>query len=187
MTRSNARRWLFAGVVFALVLLMLIAALFALYARGGGPLPAFIEPLAKKAAPPPDPLSRSDGAHSVLRTLRLAGVDHAIAGDSGGTAVVRLEVPVASAADVELAWETAFAALAPAYPDARRYVVQVFATPDATASAAVPAAQTAPAPVALVEADAPGPAVRSAVSAGDAQALRRAATFRYLSRSQASR
>ena len=87
-----------------------------LYAHGGGPVPAAFSFLSPK---PLDVLAPSSTAEVVLRTLRLAGYDHAVIGEAGGTVVVRLDVPSLTApADAEGSWQTALAAGAAAYPRA---------------------------------------------------------------------
>jgi len=163
-TNTGARGRRTACIVTAVVGCLLVVACVGLYlyARGGGPLPEWAAPL----RPGGDAvLGASSPAESVLRTLRLAGFQRAAVGDEAGTVVVRVEAPsVASAADIELTWQTGMAAAASAYPAADRIVVQVF-------SPAQP----------LVQVSAPGGAVRAAVAADDAAALRRACSFAYLS------
>lgn len=109
-----------------------------------------------------DPLAASGPAEAVLRVLRLSGFQHAgvwVADGDAGDVIVRAEIPsVTSAADVELAWQTAFAGAASAFPDAPRYVVQLFAPGQA-----------------LAELSVSGEAARAAVAADDPAALRSAA------------
>lgn len=147
----------------ALVLVLLALAGYVLYARGGGPVPAqlaFLSPAESTL------LAASSPAEATLRALRLAGIERAVVGESGDAAVARIEVPsVSSAADIEIAWQTAAAALSQNYPHAEQYVVQLFG-PDAQP---------------LLEVTIPGRATRSSVSENDSAALLRSATFRYLS------
>lgn len=101
----------------------------------------------------------------VLRTVRLAGIEHAVIDENGGIVVLRMSVPrVTSPADIELAWQTGFGALSSAYPDGVRYVVQLYdgETP-------------------LLEVAADGVRVRGAVKADDADQLRDASVFLFLS------
>ena len=73
-----------------------------------------------------DPLAPSSPVEAVQRTARLAGFETVTAGEDGGIASVRLTLPaVSSAADVEIAWQTGFAALVVAFPQAREYVVRI--------------------------------------------------------------
>jgi hypothetical protein len=138
------------------------AALLALYARGGGPVPDALGFLRPKGF---DPLSASSPPETALRTLRLAGFDHAVVGESGGTAVARVAMPaVSSPAKVELSWQTALVAGARAYPHARTVVAQLFAA-DGTP---------------LLEVSAEAAVVRSAAERDDAAGLRHVASFRYL-------
>ncbi len=120
---KRERRRLIGG--FALLALVLIAVpVMVLYARGGGPVPFVLAPLRPVGV---NLLAESTPQEQVLRTLRLAGIERAIAGDSRGTAVVRLELPSAqSSVDVAAGWQAGLAALRSAYPDARGYVVQVY-------------------------------------------------------------
>lgn len=159
--RLRERPWLLASVAGALVLL-LAAGLLVAYARGGGPVPKWFPVRPVEA----DPLADSTPAEVALRAMRLAGFDRAVAGDSGGTAVLRIAIPdVASAAELEIAWQAAVGALFAAYPDNDRYVVQLFG----------------PIAMPLLELrfeDAR--AVRAAVEADDPGALRAAAGFTYL-------
>lgn len=114
---------------------------------------------------PRDPLAASDAPEQVLRTLRLAGVEHAVVGEERGTAIVRLQIPaVSSAADVEIAWQVAVTALAESYPRARTYAVQLFG----------------PGAMPLVEFDAHGRDARRAIDADDAAKLRSTADVRSL-------
>lgn len=158
-----ARRVRVLRIVAATAVVALTAAgsLIALYARGGGALPPSLSFLGRAE----DPLAASSPEEAALRTIRLAGYERAVVGESGGTAVLRLELPaVTSAADAELAWQSGFAALSGAYPRARSYVVQLFS----------PGAEP------LLEVEVPGDAVRAAVRDDDAAALRKAAGFRHL-------
>lgn len=137
-------------------------ALVGLYARGGGPVPGVLSFLSPAG---PDYLAASGPAESVLRTLRLAGYERAVAGMGSGSAFARIELPsAASPADVELGWQSGIGALSAAYPNAEVYVVQIFG----------------PGQQALVEVSVPGEKARAAVSADDGVALRAASTFRYL-------
>jgi len=114
-----------------------------------------------------DPLLAPSGPQeTVLRVVRLAGIEHAVVGDASGMALLRIDVPViASAPDVEIAWQTGFAALAEAYPAAGEYAVQLFV-------------DAGP----LLEVRADGDAVRSAVDADDAASLRSAFEPRFIAR-----
>lgn len=152
------RIWFVVAVVVASAMLLALGALV-LYARGGGPVPSWF-PVKPATA---DPLADSGPAEVALRAMRLAGFERAVAGDEGGMALLRVEIPdVASAAELEIAWQTSVAALARAYPDADRYVVQLFA----------------PEAVPLLEVDFDdAQAARAAVDADDATALRAAAAF----------
>lgn len=171
----EARIALGVGAAVA-VALVAVAVLVVLYARGGGPVPGALSALSP--APAGDSLASSDARESVLRTLRLAGIERGVVGDADGVAVVRLEVPeVSGPADVELAWVTGAGALAGSYPDASRYVVQVYAAAPGAASA-VPTA----APMPLLEVAWDGAGAREAVEADDPAALRKAAKFRVISR-----
>ena len=159
--RSHRRH---AVPIVAIVLALLLGGVaYVLYARGGGPVPAylaFLSPAESRL------LAASSPAEQTLRTLRLAGIDRAVVGETKGIATARVEIPaVTSAADVEIAWQTAVAALSQSYPRARVYDVQLFG-PDATA---------------LVQLTFPGSEARSDVTANDPAALRRIATIRYLS------
>lgn len=150
--------WLAVAAV-GLIALVVLGASF--YARGGGPVPSWF-PFQSRLG---DPLSASGPAETALRTVRLAGFERAVVGNGDGTAVMRLELPqVSSAADVEIAWQTGFAALAAAYPGDDRYAVQVF---DGSRS--------------LVEVRGKGRAIRAAVEADDGDALRDAVEFVFLS------
>jgi hypothetical protein len=74
-------------------------------------------------------LGRSGPQETVLRSLRLAGVEHAVVDFDDGVAVLRVDIPVlTSASDATLVSHSAFATLAAVYPGAERYVVQLFAT-----------------------------------------------------------
>ncbi len=138
----------------AAVLLALALAALVFYARGGGPVPRVLSFLSPSAG---DLLSPSGPEETVLRTLRLAGIERAAVGIERGTAAVRIEAPVvSSAADIEIVWQTGMAALAHAYPRASGYVVQVFA--DGSGFVEVSAED--------------GDSVRTAVGVGDGAALR---------------
>lgn len=154
MMTESRQRTLIVAVVAAL---LVVAGVFALYVRGGGPLPG-------RSTKSGAPLAASSPAEVVLRTLRLAGFDQAAVGISGGTVVTRVQVPeLLSPPDAELSWQTAVAAAAVAYPQASRYTVQLFA-------------EDRP----LVEMRVAGPAAREAVANDDAVALKAAADFTYL-------
>lgn len=113
------------------------------------------------------PLEPSGPEETVLRVLRLAGMERAAIGVADDTAVLRLDVPtIISPPDVEIAWQTGLAALAEVYPDAEWYTMQLF---------------TDAAP--LVELRAAGTDVRAAVDADDPAALRAAIDPRYIARS----
>jgi len=157
------RRVVWIGATSAVVALLLVAAW--LYARGGGPVPSWW-PLSSAGF---DPVAASSPEEAVLRSVRLAGFQRAVAGDSGGTAIVRLEIPeVSSAADAEIAWQAGVASLVEAYPGAGTYVVQLFEGP-----------------AALLEARWDGGQARGAVAADDAAALKARAEFVYLPREAA--
>ncbi len=101
----------------------------------------------------------------MLRTARLAGYQAAEVGADRSEAGVTLWLPaVASAADIELAWQTGMAMLSEAYPASRSYRV-VVRTEDAT----------------LLSASAKGRDVRRAVERDDPAALRKAIAFTLLS------
>lgn len=143
----------------ALAGLLVLGAFF--YARGGGPVPSWL-PFQSRLG---DPLAASGPAETALRTVRLAGFERAVTGDSDGVAVMRLELPeVNSAGDIEVAWQTGFSALTAVYPGHNRYVVQVF---DSAGS--------------LLEVSGEGRDVRAAVQADDGDALRSAVEFVFLS------
>jgi hypothetical protein len=112
-----------------------------------------------------DPLLAPSGPQeTVLRAVRLAGIEHAAVGDADGMALLRIDVPViASAPDVEIAWQTGFAVLTEAYPAVSHYTVQLFV-------------DAGP----LLEVRADGDAVRSAVDADDAASLRSAFEVRFI-------
>lgn len=115
-----------SGRTFWVVIGVVVLALcgYALFVAGGGAAPGWLGLL---LPPTLDPLGASSPEEQVLRSMRLAGIDHALAGEQGGHAVVRLELPaVNSAPDLELAWQAGIASLAVAYPSADEYVVQVF-------------------------------------------------------------
>ena len=156
MTR---RAWRSIGIATA-VLAALVFTGFYFYLRGGGPVPSWI-PIRPAIQ---DPLAPSQPAEQVLRSMRLAGFERAVAGEGGGLAVVRIEVPtVGSPADIEIAWQTGAASLAEAYPGARRYVVQVFDPSQA-----------------LLEVRWEGETARDAVASDDAGALFSSAEFVHL-------
>lgn len=121
MSAPRDKRVLALAAAAAVLVLALGAVV---WARLGGAVPswaAFLSPGGYH------PLGASSPAEQVLRSLRLAGIEHACAGESGGTAVARIELPaVDSAADIEIAWQAGLASLADAYPRANRCVVQVF-------------------------------------------------------------
>lgn len=157
--RGRRLAWTLAGI--ALLIVVVGAGLFVLYARGGGPVPAALSFLSPKAA---DILGPSSAEEAVLRTLRLAGYDHAVVGESGGIVVVRVDVPsVKTPADVELSWQTALAAGATSYPRAGTVVAQLFKGE-----------------LSLVEVTADADTVRDVSQRDDGAALRKAAHFRYL-------
>jgi hypothetical protein len=161
--RPISRRTLAWLLVGALVGALLIGGeLVVLYARGGGPLPAALGFLAPG---PVDPLAPPSPAETALRTLRLAGFDHAAVGESGGTVVVRVAMPgTADATKVQLSWQTALSAGALAYPGAGKVVAQLFS------------ASNTP----LLETSADARVIRDAARRNDAAALARATSFRYL-------
>ncbi len=132
-----------------------------LYGRGGGPLPdslGFLRPAGQEL------LASSGAEEKVLRVLRLAGYDRAVVGRSGLKVVVRVDAAsVLTPAEMELTWQTALSAAGEAYPSSSAIVVQVFAGDDA-----------------LLEVEATTRDVRKAADMDDGQALRTAATFRYL-------
>jgi hypothetical protein len=102
-----------------------------------------------------DPLAPSSPVEAVQRTARLAGFETVTAGEDEGIASVRLTLSaVSSAADVEIAWQTGFAMLTVAFPQAREYVVRIEDRQQA-----------------LLELRGAGEMVRTAVGAGDARAL----------------
>jgi|GEM_PF-1179182 len=132
-----------------------------LYARGGGPVPAWF-PFSAAVA---DPLAASGPEEVVLRTVRLAGFEHAVAGADRDGAVARIAIPaVSSAADVEIAWQSGVAALTEAYPRSGRYVVQIFEGESA-----------------LLEVAWDREEARQEVESNDPDALRSSAEFVYLS------
>jgi hypothetical protein len=74
-------------------------------------------------------LGRSGQQETVLRSLRLAGIEHAAVDFDDGVAVLRVDIPaLTSASDATLVSHSAFATLTAVYPGAERYVVQLFAT-----------------------------------------------------------
>ena len=162
---TSASRALTKPVLIAVILLLLLVFITLLgarlYAKGGGSVPDWF-PFESSAF---DPLAPSDAEESVLRSIRLAGIERAVVGEQGGTAVLRLDIPeVSSAADMEIAWQTGVASLTSVYPDAREYIVQLFENQSG-----------------LLEIKWAGSDARDAVSADDAEALRSSATFIYLS------
>lgn len=154
---------LIIGVWIAIPLLLfgLLGASVYFYARGGGDLPpglSFLRPGQSS------PLDASSPAEVVLRTLRLAGYQRAVVGESYGKVVVRVEAPsVLSAADIGLTWQTCMAAAAVAYPKADDIVVQIF-SPNQP----------------LAEVSAHAEAVRRAIERDDMSALDGEAAVRYL-------
>jgi hypothetical protein len=109
-------------------------------------------------------LAPSGPQETVLRAVRLAGIEQAAVGESDGMALLRIDLPaIASAPDVEIGWQVGFSALTEAYPAAAAYTVQLFV--DAGA---------------LLELQAGGDAVRSVVDADDAAALRSAFESRFI-------
>lgn len=164
---SRRRRRAIATWTAVAALVVVAAVLVVLYARGGGPLPPqlrFLRPAA------PDPLARSTSAETALRTLRLAGFDRAVVGESAAQVVVRVAVPqVRDAATVEMSWQTALAAGALAYPDAETVVAQLFANE-----------------VPLLEVSASADVVRAAAREDDPAAVRADAHFKYLAASGGS-
>lgn len=157
---APSRRVKLAAAIAA-VLIAVSAAALVLYARGGGPIPSWLGFL---SAAQSDPLAPSGPAETVLRTLRLAGYERAVVGDERGTAVLRVEVPlVDTAVDIDITWQTGVAALTAAYPDASRYVVQVFEGDRG-----------------LVEMRIGGDDARRAVDADDAEGLLAASEFVFL-------
>ena len=111
-----------------------------------------------------DLLDASGPHETVLRSLRLAGYEEAIVGEETGAAIVRLDAPYLNTpAHVELAWQTALASAAEAFPDAETYVAQVFSSG-----------------VALLEVEVEGAAMQDAIESDDPVALRDHARFTYL-------
>lgn len=114
--------------------------------------------LAFHAIPGSDPglLAPSGPDETVLRALRLAGIEHAAAGLVQGQAVAHVGIPaLSSAPDVQIAWQATFATLVSAYPRAEGYTV-------------ILEADGAP----LVRLDGVGQEVRDAVADDEAGALR---------------
>lgn len=100
-------------------------------------------------------LARSGPQEAALRSLRLAGIEHAAVGSADRTAILRVDVPaLTSAPDATLVSHSAFATLAAVYPSAELYVVQLFATGQP-----------------LVELSGAGDGVRDAVDGDDPAAL----------------
>lgn len=152
----------YAVIVGGLLLIVLVV--FALYARGGGPVPVWLSWMG-----PGDGglLSQSTPEEAALRTVRLAGFEHAVVGEERGVAILRLAMPgISSPADIELAWQTGMGVLASTYPEATRYVVQLFESDTP-----------------LLEVAADGGRVRESVRVDDGQALRDSAVFTFLSTS----
>jgi len=115
---SGRALWIAIGAV-ALVLFG-----YAMFIRGGGAAPGWLDFLSPAAA---NPLDSSGAEEQVLRSMRLAGIDLAVVGEQRGQAVLRAMLPaVNSAPDLEIAWQSGLAALTTAYPSAREYVVQLF-------------------------------------------------------------
>lgn len=164
---SHERRNSPIALALAAVLLLAVG-VCALYARGGGPVPqglAFLSPAGSS------PLGASSPDEQALRALRLAGIERGVVGEHGSVAFARVEVPaITSAADIEVAWQTAAAALSQSHPGTQTYAVQLFG-PGATP---------------LLQVSLPGRATRTAVAANDAAALRGTATVRYLSKGASS-
>ena len=151
-------------IVSVASVLLVFVVVFALYAQGGGPVPAWLSWMG-----PGDGglLAPSSPEEAALRTVRLAGFEHAVVGEERGVAVIRLAMPgISSPADVELAWQTGMGVLASSYPEATRYVVQLFEVDDP-----------------LLEIAADGVRVREAVRLDDGQELRDAAVFTLLTAS----
>ena len=118
-----------------------------------------------------DSLATSSGDEVALRTARLAGVAHAVAGSSREVSVVRLDLAApASAPDVGIAWLTGLGLLAGAHPGSERYVVQVFA-------------DGAP----LIEYETPARTVHMALTADDSGPLRSGSTVSFIAQSGVSR
>jgi hypothetical protein len=158
---ARSRRMAWALTVVALLLAAGGITLFVLYARGDGPVPAAFSFMSPK---PPDVLAPSSAEETVLRTLRLAGFDRAVVGVSGGTVVVRVDVPLlAGPDDAERSWQTALTSGALAFPRAGTVVAQLF-------SGSTP----------LLEVSADADTVRDTAQRDDGAALRKAARFRYL-------
>lgn len=121
---GRARTLRFVALALVAIALLTGVAALVLYGRGGGPLPGWLSFLGPERT---DLLAASGPAETTLRTLRLAGIERATVGAESGTVVVRLELPAAqTSTDVTAAWQIAIGALAGAYPDEKRYVVQVF-------------------------------------------------------------
>ncbi|MHB9004688.1 MAG: hypothetical protein ACYC6C_11610 [Coriobacteriia bacterium] len=159
VARIDRRMRIVSGAI--VVALLVGAAGVVLYARGGGPLPAWVPawPAAGQG-----PLEQSGAPETLLRTVRLAGFAQASVEEASGTAILRVRVPaVDSAADVEIAWQTAVAALSVAYSSADRYVVQVFADDRG-----------------LVQVEWDGDEARSAIPEDNARALAASARFTLL-------
>lgn len=94
-----------------------------LHSWSGGVLPAWMSLASLDAR---RLLAASGPQESVLRTFRLAGFESATVGSDRDGALVWLDVSgISSAADIEIAWQTAGATLAAAYPSAGRYVVVI--------------------------------------------------------------
>lgn len=114
-----------------------------------------------------DPLAPSGAEETVLRTLRLAGVERAVVAFASDSAMLRVDLSApSSAADVEIAWQTAFGVLAGTDDRSDRYVVQLFA-------------DGAP----LLEMEAIGEDARSAVHGDDPTGLREALSLTFIAQS----
>ena len=123
---ADGARTKWARIILLVAVALAVAALvvFVLYARGGGPVPGWLSWLGPQEQ---SLLDASEGQEAVLRTLRLAGYDHAVVGEDAGAVVVRVEIPyVRTPADAELTWQTAVGAALAAFPDEDTYVAQLF-------------------------------------------------------------
>lgn len=113
------------------------------------------------------PLAPSAPAETTLRALRIAGIEHASVGLWREATLVRVAVPaIDTSADIEIAMQAAVAAVAAGFPDSETYMVQLFQVDQP-----------------LLQVEWSGADVRSAISADDASALRRAANFTFLTAS----
>jgi hypothetical protein len=129
---------------------------------------AVVGVLVARAVSDPDRelLGRSGPQEAVLRSLRLAGIEHAAVAFDDGVALLRVDIPaLTSASDATLVSHCAFATLTAVYPGAERYIVQLFA-----------AGQS------LVELSGPGDEVREAVDGDDPSALDSALGARLIAR-----